>query len=592
MFRKITLILLGILSFFSVIGESWIRINQLGYLPQSVKVAVFISTEPVKLSNFQIVDTLTGKVVFKGQANDFKSENWGMKSSYRLNFSKLERPGDYYIRINNVRSSVFRIAPDVFEGTADFILRYMRQQRCGFNPFFKDSCHTHDGFIVDHPTRTGEVIDVTGGWHDASDYLQYVTTSANATYQMLFAYMKHPGVFNDRYDGDGLESPNGVPDILDEVRWGLEWLLKMNPDSGIMFNQIADDRDHKGFRLPTLDTVSYGNGLFRPVYFITGKPQGLSAFKNRTTGVSSTAGKYCSSFALGACVFKQYDPSFAEKLASKAKDAYEFALADPGVTQTACTVSPYFYEEDNYADDLELGAWELFRLTENDTYLRQANYWGMLEPVTPWMEKGSARHYQYYPFINLGHANLALSQNADFAAYMKRGLEYIYERGKKDPFLNGVPFIWCSNNLVVATITQARLYFESTHDSTYMEMEASLRDWLFGCNPWGTSMICGVPLWGDYPEIPHSAITLAKGVTTYGGLVDGPVFREIFESLKGEQLTREDPYKPFQYGKAVYHDDLGDYSTNEPTMDGTASLSFYLSFLEEEGKEQGKILLK
>ena len=71
----------------------------------------------------------------------------------------------------------------------------MRQQRCGYNPFLKDSCHLHDGIIVLDPTRTGKKVDVTGGWHDASDYLQYLTTSANATYQMLFAYQQNPNVY-------------------------------------------------------------------------------------------------------------------------------------------------------------------------------------------------------------------------------------------------------------------------------------------------------------------------------------------------------------------------------------------------------------
>ena len=159
---------------------------------------------------------------------------------------------------------------------ADYVLKYMRQQRCGYNPFLADSCHTHDGFIVDHPTKTGKIIDVTGGWHDASDYLQYVTTSANAVYQMLFAYSKNPSVYKDYYDASGRKGSNGIPDILDEARWGIDWLIKMNPDSGEMYNQIADDRDHVGFRLPTLDKASYGFGLYRPVYFVTGKSQGLA----------------------------------------------------------------------------------------------------------------------------------------------------------------------------------------------------------------------------------------------------------------------------------------------------------------------------
>jgi endoglucanase len=370
-----------------VMSQSWIRINQLGYLPNSVKVAVFISTDQQKATGFTIHDAITDKEVFRNNAIIFSGEEWGMQSAARLNFTEFTRQGGYYISVNGTHSEPFCISPNVYTGVSDYVLRYMRQQRCGYNPFLADSCHTHDGIIVDHPAKTGKVIDVTGGWHDASDYLQYVTTSANAVYQMLFAYSKNPAVYGDLYDASGKKGSNGIPDILDEARWGIEWLIKMNPDSGEMYNQVADDRDHVGFRLPNLDKASYGLGQYRPVYFVTGKSQGLSKFKNRTTGVSSAAGKFASAFAIGAVVFKKSDPVLSVKLAAKAKDAWEFALTDLGVTQTACFLSPYFYEEDNYADDLELAAWEMFRLSGDSTYLVQSDYWGSLEPVSPWIER-------------------------------------------------------------------------------------------------------------------------------------------------------------------------------------------------------------
>ena len=96
----------------------------------------------------------------------------------------------------------------------------MRQQRCGYNPFLKDSCHVHDGYIVYHPTKTGQHIDVRGGWHDATDYLQYTTTSANAIYQMMFAYQENPESFGDAYDAAGHPGANGIPDIVDEIKVG------------------------------------------------------------------------------------------------------------------------------------------------------------------------------------------------------------------------------------------------------------------------------------------------------------------------------------------------------------------------------------
>jgi peptidoglycan/xylan/chitin deacetylase (PgdA/CDA1 family) len=123
------------------------------------------------------------------------------------------------------------------------------------------------------------------------------------------------------------------------------------------------------------------------------------------------------------------------------------------------------------------------------------------------------------------------------------------------------------------------LYSHESGDGQFLVLEAAMRDWLFGCNPWGTSMICDLPQDGDSPQRPHSSYAVLLGDNTSGGLVDGPVYRTIFESLKGIELKQADEYAPFQKGLAVYHDDVGDYSSNEPTMDGTASLIYYLSAL-------------
>jgi hypothetical protein len=577
---------------------SWIRINQVGYQPKSVKVAVFISEKNTQNAAFTVKEAETNKIVWKGTGIVTNAERWGMKKALRLPFTSLEKNGKYYVECNGVKSPVFAIDNDVYDGAADFILNYMRQQRCGYNPYLDTLCHQHDGFIVDHPTLTGEHIDVRGGWHDASDYLQYLTTSANATFQMLFAWQQTPDktIFKDEYDAAGRKGTNGIPDILDEVRWGLEWMVKMNPDSALMFNQIADDRDHANLRNPAHDLVDYGYGpgTGRPVYPVTGKPQGLREHKNRSTGVSSSAAKYASAFALGAAIFKNIDPAFASVLNEKALPAYQYGEAIPGNNQTACTVSPYFYEEDNWVDDMELAAATQYALSKTETWMKKADYWGQLEEVTPWMELGRARHYQFYPFINLGHYYLAQSENpvisAKYTGYMKKGLESLKKRAAEynDPFLNGVPFIWCSNNLVTAAVTQALLYQEVSGDDTFLEMEAALRDWLLGCNPWGTSMIVGYPATGDYPGRTHSFISEKTDDIPSGGLIDGPIYKHIYESLRGIHLQYEDSYAPFQFGAAVYHDDPGDYSSNEPTMDGTAGLSYFLSAMQKKGELQKK----
>lgn len=580
----------------SASAEGWIRINQLGYLPNSKKVAVLISEEPVTLSEFEIVDALSGKVVSKSSQMRATGQYGKMQSTYRLDLSDFNNTGSYYLRAGDAISPVFPISNTVYNGSADFVLHYMRQQRCGFNPFLGDSCHQNDAFIVYHPTKTGQHIDVRGGWHDAGDYLQYTTTSANAIYQMMLAYEQNPQAFGDYYQANGLRGSNGIPDIIDEIKWGLDWLDRMNPEPGEMYNQIADDRDHASFRLPTDDKVNYGYGpgTGRPVYFCSGEPQQRGKFINATRGVASTAGKYASCFAMGARMLKDFYPEFAKHIGEKANAAYQAGVDKPGVCQTASVLSPYIYEEVNWVDDMELGAVELFRTTGDSRYLTEAVEYGRQEPVTPWMGADSARHYQWYPFMNVGHYRLSKQKDGkisrEFTRNLRSGIQRTYERGKDNPFMFGIPAIWCSNNLTTAMVTQCMLYREATGDSTYVEMESALRDWLFGCNPWGTSMVVDLPYYGDYPIQPHSGYVAEHVGQATGGLVDGPVYSNIFNSLRGVKLDGlpwlpGEAYDRFQPDDMVYHDAIGDYSSNEPTMDGTASMTYFLSSLQKEGMD-------
>ena len=573
-------------------GNAVIRINQLGYLPHSIKVAVLGAKEKVVITSFSVYDAKTDELVFQSEKTESKGVYGPFASSYRLNFSDFTTAGSYYIQVNGIKSPVFRINADVYDHTADFLLEYMRQQRCGYNPFLTDSCHVDDGYIIYHPTKTGERMDVTGGWHDATDYLQYTATSANAVYQLLFAYRENPAAFDDAYGSNGLPGPNGIPDVIDEAKFGMDWLKKMNPSANEYYNQIADDRDHAGFRLPNKDTVVYDPGQKgRPVYLASAEKQGLKKYQNRSTGVASTAGKYASAFALGATVLQDFYPDYVRDLPKRAKEAFAFGQKNPGVSQTAPCKGPYFYEEDNWVDDMELAASTLFKLTQEMAYKEEALNYASKEKTSPWIGKDSVNHYQYYPFLNAGHYELASGledhENKQVAAYYAQGLEELYQRGKNNPFLMGVPFVWCSNNFVTAAVTQCKLYRELTGDTKYLEMEAGLRDWLFGTNPWGTSMIVGLPSNGDSPVAPHSSLTVLEGYPTSGGLVDGPVYGSIFKGLIGLQLFEEDEYANFQSDFVVYHDDAGDYSTNEPTMDGTASLVYYLSSLEKESATTG-----
>ena len=165
----------------------------------------------------------------------------------------------------------------------------------------------------------------------------------------------------------------------------------------------------------------------------------------------------------------------------------------------------------------------------------------------------------------------------------KEGIEKVQLKAAGNAFLRGVPFIWCSNNLTTSFAIQCYWYRHLSRDKRFATLEQANFDWLFGLNPWGTSMVYGLPGYGDSPVDPHSAFTHLKQYPIDGGLVDGPVYGSIFNNLKGIKLYNKDAYSEFQSSLAVYHDDYGDYSTNEPTMDGTAVL-IYLLAAKESGK--------
>lgn len=566
-------------------NRTFIRINQLGYLPIGPKTAVACSLDSTAIATFTLQDS-EGKVVFGPRRTIPSGSFAACASTHRLDFSAFSKPGRYTIVAGGTLSPPVFISVDAYEGAADTLLAYMRQQRSGFNTVVKEPIHQLDGRIVEHPTRNNEFINVSGGWADASDYLQYVTTSANATFVMLMAYRDNPRAFGDRFDARGLPVANGTPDILDEARHGLDWLLRMYPGGEDMFNQLADDRDHTYFDFPWRDSSDYGwgKGMDRPVYPCTGKPQGLFKAKNRSTGYASTAGKYAAAFGIAASIFTKSDPEFAGTLRERALAAYRLGRQHPGVCQTAPGVSPYFYEEDNWHDDMELGAASLVDATGQKHFLGDALMHARQEPVTPWMGKDTARHYQWYPWHNNGHyevwRNASVGEKAQMARFYRRGLEAVVGRAQNG-FRVGIPFIWCSSNLMASFATQAYLYRRMTGDNRFREHEAAALDWLLGANPWGTSMIIGLPSHGVFARDPHAAITSRMGLQLTGGMLDGPVYRSIYQNLKGISLHNPDEYAQFNTGFIVYHDDVGDYSTDEPIMDGTANLTYLFAAMAE-----------
>jgi hypothetical protein len=557
-----------------------LRINQAGYLPGDFKSGIAFSRTAIR-EKFHLLEAETGQRVLTLKAVKSEAPGWGaFDYYYTLDFTEVEVPGRYYLEAmkSKSRSGTFQISEHAYDHQQEKLLGFMRQQRCGYNPYLDLVCHQRDGRSFYGPMPDSTYVDVSGGWHDAGDQLKYLITGSYATGHMLLAYELYPDRFSDLCNALGQTGPNGIPDVLDEARWGLDWIHKLHPAPDQLVHQVADDRDHLGWKMPDQDPSDYGWGKnsYRTAYFASGEPQGLLAYKSEATGVSNLAGRSAAAMALAARIWGKNleDPAYAEKCLEAARTLYRMGKEQEGFQQGNSYGAPYRYGEETWADDMEWGAAELYKITGEKAYLKDAIRYAKMAGTVSWMPLDTASHYQYYPFINLGHYALHSVVEGPFRdsleGYYRSGIEDCLARAEGNPYGIGIPFIWCSNNLLTSLAAQLILYEHMTGDKSYHEFLLEQRDWLFGRNPWGTSMFTGIPEEGEYPVDVHTSIYALTGKEVAGGLVDGPVYGTIYHSLLGLVLNDDDEFAEVQNPFVVYHDDMGDYSTNEPTMDGTA----------------------
>ncbi len=563
-----------------------LRVNLLGYLEEDSKVAVVFSHRTVE-AEFDLVEAASEEVVFTGTLQPSGAEGWGAFSHYyEADFSIVDVPGRYYLRVGDHRTPTFEIGRAAYGKTHEDLLGFMRQQRCGYNPYLDMICHQRDGRSFYGPMPDSTFVDVSGGWHDAGDQLKYLITGSNATARMLLAYELVGNRFGDAANQLGQPFPNGIPDVLDEAKWGLDWLHKMHPGPNQLIHQVADDRDHIGWKMPDEDDSDYGWGQnsYRPAYFATGRSQGLAEYQTEATGIANLAGRFAAAMGLAYRVWvaEGGDSAIARKSLRAGREVYAMGKRQEGFQQGNSYGAPYRYSERTWADDMEWGAAELFKATDEPAYLQDAIRYARMAGPTSWMQRDTAEHYEYYPFVNVGHFALYSLVDAalqdTLAGYYRDGIERTMARGRTNPYGIGVPFIWCSNNLTTALITQILLYELMTGDRQYHDFMLRQRDWLLGVNPWGTSMFTGIPRDGESPEDVHTSVWALTKREVPGGLVDGPVLRSIYSSLLGVTLYSPDEFAEFQNEYVVYHDDIGDYATNEPTMDGTAGAIFWVAW--------------
>jgi endoglucanase len=235
----------------TVAFDGHLVVDQFGYRPGDPKVAVIrdpqegydSSSRFSPGSTYQVRRTSDGSAVFTGTPTPWRDGAVQPSSGDRgwwFDFSALSTPGSYFIYDGgrNVRSAAFNIDQQVYKNVLRAAVRMFYYQRSGMakrRPY-ADPCWTdaasyggpdqdtqaHD---ISDPDNKKKLRDVSGGWFDAGDTNKYVTFAAQPVHQLLTAYQQSPGAFTDDFNIP--ESGNGIPDLLDEVRWETDWLKKM-----------------------------------------------------------------------------------------------------------------------------------------------------------------------------------------------------------------------------------------------------------------------------------------------------------------------------------------------------------------------------
>ena len=294
-----------------------IFVNQLGYQTQGEKRAIF----PFECKQFWLVNEGM-EVCLEGETKHFGFDKASGDDVSVGDFSQFTKPGKYRVKAvrefggqgeENVAveySPWFTIEDHVYEGLEHDLMKAYYYLRCGMDlteefagEYTHEACHLGKAKIWGKPEE--EPIEVTGGWHDAGDYGRYVTAGSCALAHLLYAYCMFPAAFDGK-SFDIPESGNGVPDVLNECRYELEWFLKLQREDGGVYHKVTTAQ-HAAFVMPEEDL---------------GQLYALPVSSMATADFSAVC-------ALAARIYKAYDQDFAERLEKASKKSYWWLMSNP-----------------------------------------------------------------------------------------------------------------------------------------------------------------------------------------------------------------------------------------------------------------------
>lgn len=217
-----------------------VKVNQIGYKPDDTKTVIVTSKDDEK---FKIVDAKTDETMFVGAYGELSYDKSAESNVRHGDFTEFKTPGTYKIISSPSGASYeFSIGDDLYDDVYKDVVLMLYKQRCGTEvtkdiagDFAHEACHMQEATV--YGDTSGTKIDVSGGWHDAGDYGRYVVSGAKTVQDLFLAYEDYGQTADDL----GIpESGNKTPDLLDEAKYELDWMLKMqDAASGGVYHKVT-----------------------------------------------------------------------------------------------------------------------------------------------------------------------------------------------------------------------------------------------------------------------------------------------------------------------------------------------------------------
>lgn len=545
-------------------ADAGMHVDQVGYLTGHEKAAMITASGE---DSFKLVDAKTDKVVYMGNLSAAKDDAMSEEKLQRADFTSFNTPGTYKIKVGNRESYPFAIGDNVYAVPNVQTLRSFTLSRSGTPIDDKDitglkvkNGHAQDKrasvYFTDKLNKRGDIVDVSGGWYDAGDYGKYTTTAGIAAAELLLAYEAHPDHFTkgQLLFPEGIQYDKNLPDVLNEVKYELDFMKKMMRKDGSTFHKVA------GAQWPGFDKSPDSDTQDRFLY---------------STCTASTA-MYGASLAIGARVYNGLDAAYAKQLQKDANKVWNYLSktkesiyrVDEGQESGS---GPY-----NDTNDIQERLWmaaEMFRTTGDkkyEKYLRENKAELVKAPGFFTWDNTLALAQFAYSMAKNADAGLQSEVKKAYLAYA----DFIVGKIAKDGFgcsLSKDEYTWASTKNAMTQGDMLLMAYQIEPKQAYVEGALAQIHYMFGRNSLDKSFLTGAG--ANPPEHPHNRIHESTGAYVPGLLVGGP------NAVSGgdPDQTAYLASKHVPTAKS-YLDVLTSWSTNEYAIDYTGTAAYALAW--------------